>query len=101
VYARVDALAGALASALGERGYAVAAPPRARAGIVSVAAPDPAAVRDALAERRVYVEGREGWVRASPHFYNTPADVEAFVDALSSVLAPGGPASSRVASPGA
>jgi selenocysteine lyase/cysteine desulfurase len=48
--------------------------------------PNPDGVRDALAGRNVFVESREGLLRVSPHFYNTNADVRAFVDALAAVV---------------
>jgi cysteine desulfurase / selenocysteine lyase len=85
VYARVASLVASLAGGLEARGLAVAAPPGAGAGIVSVPVPDPVRVRDALLGRGVHVEGRNGLLRVSPHFYNTAEDLSAFFDALARV----------------
>ncbi len=38
-----------------------------------------------LAERNLIVDHRAGYVRVSPHFYNTPEENERFVRALREV----------------
>jgi selenocysteine lyase/cysteine desulfurase len=86
VFQRVAALAERTHSALGSAGLAVVTPDAARAGIVSFVADDAARVRDALARENIFVEARSGLVRVSPHFYNTPEDIDAFVDGLGRVL---------------
>jgi selenocysteine lyase/cysteine desulfurase len=86
VFASVDSLAEQVTNELIHRGLAVVTPPGARAGIIGCRVPNPDGVRDALAGRNVFVESREGLLRVSPHFYNTNADVRAFVDALAAVV---------------
>ena len=82
VFARVESLTDMLITELAARGVSVVTPRHARAGIVSCAIPEPDRVRDTLAAREIYVESREGCLRISPHFYNTPDDIHACVDAL-------------------
>ena len=55
-----------------------------RTGIVSVAHTDPAGAVRFLAERRIIVDHRPGFVRVSPHFYNSTDDVDACVEGLAS-----------------
>jgi selenocysteine lyase/cysteine desulfurase len=47
---------------------------------------DPQAAVGRLAERGIIVDARPGYVRVSPHFYNTEAEVDLVID----VLAEGG-----------
>ncbi len=86
VFSRVESLTDMLMIELEARGVSVATPRRARAGIVSCAVPDPDRVRDTLGAREIYIESREGCLRISPHFYNTPDDIHACVDALTMEL---------------
>ncbi len=55
--------------------------PARRAGIVSLAFPGDAEVARALGARG-FVCSYRGAVRVAPHFYNTPDEVERFMDAL-------------------
>ena len=86
VCARVESLAETLTTELESRAIKVVTPRDARAGIVSCAIVDPDGVRDALRARNIYVESREGYVRISPHYYNSHDDIHACVDALASEL---------------
>jgi selenocysteine lyase/cysteine desulfurase len=43
---------------------------------------DPAGAVRRLAERGIIVDHRPGFVRVSPHFYNTPEEVDRCVDVL-------------------
>lgn len=65
--------------------YAVRGPghddPR-RSAIVMLRHEEPKRVVARLAERGVIVDSRPGWVRVSPHFYNTEQDIDTFMDAL-------------------
>ncbi len=57
--------------------------PRAeRAGIVSAKVNDPERAFARLSQSKVEVSLRQGWIRVSPHFYNTDNDITAFVDVL-------------------
>ena len=60
----------------------VADSPQTRSAIVPVRHPAPADAVRQLADRGIIVDSRPGIVRASPHFYNTTDEVDAFVEAL-------------------
>jgi selenocysteine lyase/cysteine desulfurase len=62
------------------------ADPARRAGIVAVEHPDCIEIASRLAERDVFVWGKDGRVRAATHLYNTNADVDAFLDAVEPLL---------------
>ena len=56
-----------------------------RAGIVTVELSDqkiPLSVLQGLAKRNINVSLREGKIRISPHFYNSPEEIEITIDAL-------------------
>jgi selenocysteine lyase/cysteine desulfurase len=59
-----------------------AAQPNARSAIVMVAHDDPGAAVAALSARNIIVDWRPGYVRVSPHFYNTEAEIDAVAAAL-------------------
>ncbi len=59
--------------------------PEERTGIVMVPLPDPPRAVHALAAKGILVDYRHDRLRASPYFYNTTEDNEAFVDGLRSV----------------
>lgn len=61
-----------------------AEPAEARSAIVMVGHEDPAGAVDRLAARDVIVDWRPGYVRISPHFYNTDEEVDLVVDLLAS-----------------
>jgi selenocysteine lyase/cysteine desulfurase len=65
-------------------GYRVrcAPKPESRSAIVMVAHGDPGAAVARLADRNIIVDWRPGYVRISPHFYNTEAEVDLAIDAL-------------------
>jgi len=51
--------------------------PEERSGILAVAVPgDPAALAAQLLKRNIFVSSRRGWLRFSPHAYNTPAEIK-------------------------
>ncbi len=60
----------------------IAPRPRDRSAIVMIADADPHGAVRHLAERHIVVDARPGYVRVSPHFYNTPEEIEAVIDAL-------------------
>ena len=57
-----------------------------RSAIVLVRHEDPGGAVAHLAERGIIVDNRPGVVRASPHFYNTLDEVDAFVEALAETV---------------
>jgi kynureninase len=56
--------------------------PDARSAIVTVAADDPAGAVRHLERAGIIVDARPGHVRVSPHFYNTPEELDRAVDEL-------------------
>ncbi len=83
IHDRVRTLTARLITALEAAGWSLTvASLDSRSGIVMIRHDDPsAAVRD-LESRGYVIDHRPGHVRASPHFYNTEAEVDAFVEAL-------------------
>ena len=57
--------------------------PEDRSAIVMVAHQDPARMVAQLAERNIIVDHRPGYVRISPHFYNTEEEIELICHELS------------------
>jgi selenocysteine lyase/cysteine desulfurase len=53
-----------------------------RAGIVTFRTADVAADFERLKEANVLVSQREGYLRVSPHFYNTPAEIDRLLQVL-------------------
>lgn len=97
---RVLGLAALVRDGLGARGHEILSPddpgersgivcfrPPARRAIARGAALPGEAVTAALAARGVIVSSRDGAVRVSPHFYNTPDDIDRFFTALDTTLA--------------
>lgn len=84
VYARVKALTEDLVGRLDADGHAlkIARDPARRSGIVLVRHADAPGAVARLARRGIIVDHRAGYVRVSPHFYNTVAENEEFVAAL-------------------
>jgi cysteine desulfurase / selenocysteine lyase len=87
VYGRVDALAQRVHDAVAALGVAPVTPATARAGIVSVRTDGAPDVVEQLLRRGVHVVEKKGYVRVSPHFYNTTDEVDRFADELRAVLA--------------
>lgn len=56
--------------------------PEQRSAIVMVAHTDPAGAVARLAARDIIVDYRPGYVRISPHFYNTEAEIDHVLDTL-------------------
>jgi cysteine desulfurase/selenocysteine lyase len=86
---RVRELTTLLYQRVEERGFKVITPKpwHERAGILSFDVPEPELVRRRLMERKIVVNVRDGGtLRAAPHFYNTPRDIETLVDALAEVV---------------
>lgn len=81
IRARDQALSERLIRAAADAGLTtrVAPVPEERSAIVMVGARDPATTVAYLAERNIIVDWRPGWVRVSPHFYNTEAEVDRVV----------------------
>ena len=92
VWSRVEALTTRLCEALEANGYPVFTPrasPTERSGIVIFDLPerlrdrlDPKQLVADLQKEGIIIVVREGRLRASPHFYNTPAQIDRLVDAL-------------------
>jgi selenocysteine lyase/cysteine desulfurase len=78
----VRGLATQIVEGVRRRGYEVLGEPNA--GIVSFRKPemDSAAICTHLRDRSIITAQRAGWVRASPHFYIEPEDIEKMLDLL-------------------
>jgi selenocysteine lyase/cysteine desulfurase len=76
-----------------DAGFRVRCAPAAshRSAIVMIAHAEPGAAVGRLAERAIIVDSRPGYVRVSPHFYNTEEEIDSVVD----VLAEGGAGDAR------
>jgi len=88
ICARNAALTKVLLERLAQAGFAVrgpAAPDQSRSAIIMIAHDDPKHAVARLAERDIIVDSRPGFVRVSPHFYNTEDEAEQFVHALHEV----------------
>jgi len=82
----VHSLGDRIAEGVRARGYEVLGS-RTResgAGIVSFRKPgvDPAALTAHLRQNRIVTAARAGWVRASPHFYIAPAEIDKMLELL-------------------
>jgi selenocysteine lyase/cysteine desulfurase len=82
----VQALGDRLAEGAARRGYEILGTrsPSSGAGIVSIRKPglDARLVHVRLRERGVITAPRQGWVRISPHFYQSPHDIDRAVEGL-------------------
>ena len=66
-----------------DAGFGLRLPPEGhRSGIVMIAQDDPKGAVKALDARGIIVDSRPGYVRVSPHVYNTEDEVDAAVEAL-------------------
>ena len=86
---RIEQLTGRIEDGARRLGFQVVSP-RAdgeRSGIIALTRPglDADAWRRALEERSIIVAARRGWLRASPHFYNEPAQADRLVEALAEI----------------
>ncbi len=89
VWEKVQALTDRLCEGLPRKGYRVFSPRRDRAersGIVAFTPdegkPPAAAIVESLERRNIYIVTREGRLRVSPHFYNTPEQIDRLLAAL-------------------
>jgi cysteine desulfurase / selenocysteine lyase len=82
IFRQVARLSGRLSDRLLQHGFEVLTPRAAAAGIVSIRRDDSRERVERLAQESIFVEDRDSIVRASPHFYNTEAEVDRFVAAL-------------------
>ena len=82
----VAARAGELAAGAAAKGYEVLGEPKPEnaAGIVSIrhSSLDARMVVRELKDKGISATPRQGWVRCSPHFYISPADIAKVVEAL-------------------
>jgi selenocysteine lyase/cysteine desulfurase len=86
IAAEVLARAGQIAEGVGRRGYEVlgTGAPEAASGIVSFRKEgvEAKALVKLLREHKIIAAPRQGWVRTSPHFYVSPAEIEKMLELL-------------------
>ncbi len=92
IWQRIEQLTTRLCQGLIEKGYAIFSPrlhPDERSGIVVFTPPESVRQRMSLSQivtdlekQNIIIVVREGRLRVSPHFYNTPAQIEKLIDAL-------------------
>ncbi|MCR2808665.1 MULTISPECIES: aminotransferase class V-fold PLP-dependent enzyme [unclassified Microbacterium] len=86
IHEQVEDLTGRTIGALRGLGIRPVTPEHARAGIVGFDVPDSTRVAAEMALRNVSVSDKEGRVLVSPYFYNTPAHIDRFAEALADTL---------------
>jgi kynureninase len=83
IYERIRALTAHLVGLAEDAGFEMKIADEAhRSGIVMIRHHDAAGAVARLAERNLIVDHRAGYVRISPHFYNTPAENVLAIEAL-------------------
>jgi selenocysteine lyase/cysteine desulfurase len=80
IFDRTAMLRQRLVAPLADAGVEIVTPPGAAAGILAVRAPDPSKLVNELNQQGVRIEAREGFIRISPHFYNTEDEIDRFCD---------------------
>jgi cysteine desulfurase / selenocysteine lyase len=86
VYRRVRELGTHLIEAAARRGLDLVTPAAQRAGIFVLRCPDGEAARQKLAALDISVSARGHGVRISPHFYNTPEEIDQCLSALADIV---------------
>lgn len=83
----IDQLTAYVIKRLDERGFVAATPrdPRKRGAQVAIRSAQAAQAVEALAQGGIICSHREGNIRSAWHYYNTPADADALVEALESI----------------
>ncbi len=83
---RVTELTNLIIETVQEKGKGVrvesAIEPEQRSGILKLACKDPEKVEQKLRRKRIIISVRRGGLRVSPHFYNTPEEIEKFLSFL-------------------
>jgi kynureninase len=89
IYERTRALTNDLIARVKEKGWTLRSPEdeNRRSAIVMLALDQPADIVEKLVEQRFITDHRPGLLRLSPYFYNTIAENEAIVEAISRILA--------------
>ncbi len=82
IFSRVAQLSSRLSERLRADGFEVLTPRAATAGIVSIRRNDSREQVERLAQESIFVEDRDSILRASPHLYNTEAEIDRLVEAL-------------------
>ena len=86
VYGHVDKLTNHLMDGLCELKIDVLTPRSAKAGIVSFRHENGAQIQRQMAERKIHLAHRDGYVRIAPHFYNTVEEIDTMLAALAEYM---------------
>jgi selenocysteine lyase/cysteine desulfurase len=86
VFARIERNTQAIIEQISERGFELLSPPdpQQRAGIITFRVPgaDTRSLQQGLMKRQVVCAERGGGIRFSPHFHNTPEEIEGAFEIL-------------------
>lgn len=89
VWRRIEALTARIEEGARRLGFEIVSPrgEGLRSGIIAIARAglDVDACARALAEKKISVAARRGWLRLSPHFYNTAEQIEEFIGAMGEI----------------
>jgi selenocysteine lyase/cysteine desulfurase len=89
IEARISALTGRCIDRLDEIGWPAVTPrqPERRGAMIAVPSRDSVGLSNRLAERDIVTSSRDANLRASFHYYNDEADIEAFIAAMADLRA--------------
>ncbi len=92
IWRRIEALTARIEEGARRLGFETISPRAdgSRSGIIAIARPglDVDACAKALAERKISIAARRGFLRLSPHFYNTAGQIDEFLHVLGECIKP-------------
>lgn len=86
IWRRIETLTARIEEGARRLGFDIVSPRGVvlRSGIIAITREglDVDAYAKALAEKKIFVAARRGWLRLSPHFYNTAEQIDEFIEAV-------------------